>query len=596
MKKKITWLAISCLMIAALVLGSCAPAEAPAPTPAPGPEMVKVTLTKLDGSTMVKEMEKPKYGGWFIGALHSPIIGFDPITPLHNSQLWVTALTNDEMLMGNYTLGPTGTDEATWVMQGFIMLPYYTGALAESWEFPDDTTVVVHFRKGVRWQNKPPVNGREFTAADAAWSLTRVETDPKSYIGMNYGKFFVSAEATDKYTMVLKVKPGSQGEMVKRTLDFHQVTPREVVEQYGDMTQWENVVGTGPFMMEDYVPGSQATLERNPDYFMKDPFFPENQLPYLDGVKWLIIEDVSTRIASLRTHKIDWLQTVGWEDAQSIMKTNPEMKYSQYIEAAHQNVIYMRTDKPELPFYDKRVRHALNLGLDQRAITDEYYGGNAELMSCPVAPYPEYAPVFTSLEDSPEYFQKEYGYYPEEAKQLLAEAGYPDGFKTKILCSQRHVDLLSIVADQWSKIGVDLELEVKDYSVYRSMRAKRAHDEMILGVQSTVSPAGFLQYRIDNYQNSSMINDPFANETYKIVAANTVINEPKVFEALNEFYPYSREQSWWVETPSPHLWTMWSPWIKQYSGEQTVGFCNFFSFPRWIWCDQDLKEEMTGER
>ena len=596
MKKKFVWLFVSCLMIAALVLGSCAPAEAPTPTPAPGPEMAKVTLTKLDGSKMVKEMEKPKYGGEFIGALHQPITGFDTILPLHSAYLWVTAITNDEMLMGNYTLGPTGTGDAGWVMQGFINLDFYTGCLAESWEFPDDTTIVVHFRKGVRWQNKPPVNGREFTAEDAAWSLTRDLTTEGSYHNMNYGRFFVSAEATDKYTMVMKVVEGSQGEMTKRTLDFHQITPREVVEMYGSMMEWENVVGTGPFMIEDYMPGSQVTLVRNPNYFMKDPFFPENQLPYLDGVKWLIIEDASTRIASLRTHKIDWLQTVGWEDHESLLKTNPELKESQYIQAAHQLVIYARTDKPELPFYDKRVRHALALGLNNPAITEEYYGGNAELMSCPVAPYGEYSSVFTPLEECPEYFQKEYGYYPEEAKQLLAEAGYPDGFKTNIVCATRHVDLLSIVKDQWSKIGVDLELKSHEYSVYRSFTAKRAHEEMIIAHQSTVSPAGMLQFKPENSQNCAMINDDFANETYKVVTANTVINEAKVAEALNKFYPYAREQTWWIETPSPHQWTMWSPWIKQYNGEQTVGFCNFFSFPRWIWVDQDLKEELTGSR
>ena len=103
------------------------------------------------------------------------------------------------------------------------------------------------------------------------------------------------------------------------------IVPHEVVDEYGNLRDWRNSCGTGPFMLVDYIKGSSWTVERNPNYWGNDPIHPENKLPYLDSVKCLIIPDTSTMMAALRTAKIDQLE-VGWEEAGSLMKSNPELQ------------------------------------------------------------------------------------------------------------------------------------------------------------------------------------------------------------------------------------------------------------------------------
>ncbi|GAG28535.1 unnamed protein product, partial [marine sediment metagenome] len=238
-------------------------------------------------------------------------------------------------------------------------------------------------------------------------------------------------------------------------------------------------VGTGAFILTDYVSGSAATLERNPNYWRKHPLYPEDTIPYIDSIKWLIIPDASTQISALRTGKIDRL-TVGWEDVPAVMKTTPELNWSERPPEGSL-LIFMRTDKPELPFYDQRVRYALQLGLDNRAIVDDYYEGNAVLVNHPITPMPEFEGMYTPLEELPEAVRELYGYDPEKARQLLAEAGYPDGFTTSIITTTTFVDLLSIVKANWEKIGVTLNIEVKEVAIYTSIGFRRNHKEMYMG-------------------------------------------------------------------------------------------------------------------
>ena len=82
---------------------------------------------------------------------------------------------------------------------------------------------------------------------------------------------------------------------------LHQILPREVIEQYGDYTDWKNVVGTGPVMLTDYVEGVSKTWTKNPDYWGFDEKYPENRLPYVDQIRALYIAEEATRISALRS-------------------------------------------------------------------------------------------------------------------------------------------------------------------------------------------------------------------------------------------------------------------------------------------------------
>lgn len=539
--------------------------------------------------------EGPKYGGVFTGILSTPVVGFDDAYTFPTN-IYVTHLTNEELLTGDWAKGPTGSHQASFLIRGTFFPEIERGCLAESWEIPDSETIIYRIRKGVRFQDRPPVNGREMTADDVVFSIKRIFTTPASYLATTWGRYFKSVTAPDKGTVVVKAAPGNAGTLFPGTAEYIKIVPREVIDKYGNMRDWQNVIGTGPFILKDYVSDSSATLVKNPNYWDNDPLHPQNRLPYLDGVKWLIIQDTSTQQAALRTAKVDWHTGVAWEEMETLRKTNPEAKSSRILQAAHLNIVWMRTDRRELPFGDIRVRRALNVAIDKKAIKDSYYGGNAELFTTPVAPYPELMHLFTPLEKLPESVQELYQYNPEKAKQLLAEAGYPRGFKAEMLCSTAQVDRVAIVKDYWARIGVDLTIDAKEYTVYNSIINARTHKQMVYAYLASVAPFWFLSWLPTTFQNWSMINDQRINQTYDVIMANLILNQPKADQALKEIIPYILEQAWYVELPAPYTYTVWHPWVKGYNGEWTVGYSQPYNFPTYVWLDRDLREKMIGKR
>ncbi len=116
------------------------------------------------------------------------------------------------------------------------------------------------------------------------------------------------------------------------------------------------------------------------------------------------------------------------------------------------------------------------MGINRRELVDQYYEGKADLFTWPVPPVVGYMDLFIPLEELPESVQELYEYKPEKARQLLAEAGYADGFKTSILVwKPEDVDLLAVVKAYWAKIGVDLQIDVRDFAVFTSMSRKRTY-------------------------------------------------------------------------------------------------------------------------
>ena len=212
--------------------------------------------------------------------------------------------------------GNWGIDRDEWDhASGPTPLSIIIGKLAASWETPDDTTMIFHIRPGVRWHDKEPMNGRELTAHDIEFTFHRMlglgvfsEAGP-STLGMANELLDLPVEsiaATDASTVVMKLKQPSLSALLVTLTDFSAyIVPPEVIEQHGDMQDWRNVVGTGPFMLTDLVEESSFTNTRNPDYWGYDEKYPENRLPYLDEIRYLNIPEEATLQAALLSGKID---------------------------------------------------------------------------------------------------------------------------------------------------------------------------------------------------------------------------------------------------------------------------------------------------
>ncbi len=605
MRARIVGLVVSCLMVTALLVVSCAPTPTPTPilTPAPTLSPTPTPAQTPTGS------EVPKYGGEFIGALPDPVSLFDDAYGTPSNAL-LTHLTNEKLGVGDWAKGPAGSNEYGFDLGGF-WYNVEVGLLAESWEFPDVNTLVFHIQKGVHFALDPKseasrlVGGREMTSDDVAFTITRqYQTVKSGYGASTYPGWFQSAKATDKYTVVVKCQEtgDSKTSKVMEALrgQLH-IVPREVVEKYGDMRNWENSVGTGQWILEDYVSGSAATLRKNPNYWRSDPLHPSNKLPYMDRLKWLVMPDPSTRIAALRTGRIYWLGEVkgkgklSIEEGNSILRTNPELQ-ARSGAGAYAWLMGMRTDNPKLPFYDVRVRRAMAMGIDRQAILRDYFGGEGELIVWPSSP--NYL-GFTPYEKLPPNIKETFDYQPDKAKALLAEAGYPNGFKTSIITppDQDAIDLLSIVKNYWSKIGIDLTLDVKDATVQQSIRTARSHTEMFINSQGTASAYSMPTLNPVHFANSSMVNDPYINERRdQIWAFENITNQELKDKLLNEIHLRGLEMVYMIGLPCPNAYTLWQPWVQNYHGENSIGHLNDLTFVNYIWLDQDLKYAKTGRR
>ena len=270
-----------------------------------------------------------------------------------------------------------------------VPLSALKGALAESWEIsPDGLTYTFPIRQGVHWHNKAPMNGRELTADDIEFNFHRnfglgsgfTELSP-SYAAFDSAVGIESVTATDKWTVVFKLKEPRLFAL-DNIIDNYSIymNPPEVIKEHGDVKQdWRNLVGTGPFAMTGFVEGSSVTYTKNPDYWGYDEKYPENRLPYVDELKYLILTEEATRLAALRTGKVDYAgvngspaQIISVDVLESLQRTNPELVFWPF-KYRSDNSFSMNVSKP--PFDDINVRKAIQMALDLDTIYATYLQG-----------------------------------------------------------------------------------------------------------------------------------------------------------------------------------------------------------------------------
>src|SRR5712691_2305864 len=226
--------------------------------------------------------------------------------------------------------------------------------LAERWEAPDDTTYVFHLRKGVKWHNKSPVNGRELVAEDVQFTFDRFlaeQANPLRYMLEPVER----VEVVDRYTVKFVLKELYVWLLdVLATSKAMWIIAREVVEKFGDLKKPESAIGTGPFLLERYEPNVKTVFRRHPEYFLKD-------LPSVDGVEWLVLDDPSTALAMYRTGQLDLGPQPNWSvrqhDLEALKQSHPQLRYQDFL-LPNSWRIFMRTDQP--PFNDVRVRRAIS--------------------------------------------------------------------------------------------------------------------------------------------------------------------------------------------------------------------------------------------
>ena len=566
----------------------------------PGPE--RVVVREVPGKTYVtdpstgKVVTAPEYGGTLTYPYDLVANNTDPVLRGGYSG-WIIETVNEKIGIADWAIDRKVFDFS----HNYLPESVWTGHLAESWEQPDPLTYVFHIRKGVKWQDKAPMNGRELTAEDVEHTYQRLtgmgkfETPERTNSLINLG--IESIEATDKYTLVIKLKkPNLTGLVTLLSEGSSWILPPEVIEQYGDMSDWKNVVGTGPFILTDYVDGASITRTKNPDYWGFDRKYPDNQLPYVDVLKALWMKEPATRYAALRTGKIDLIHGAGGgtaikniDQVRALQETNPELHISGYYTRSFQ-VFNLNTHEP--PFDDIRVRKALQMALDLETINRTYFFGLAKWVpqghvGDAIEGY------FIPFEEWPEEVKKGYMYDPEGARQLLAEAGYPDGLE--ITAHHRDIQDLGYVevaAGYWADIGVNVDIQVVD-TADMVARYNEHNYTIITGDTGWNNPPDWLITVAKHPFLKELVGggeDPTMDALHDAFLAATTIDERK--RILIEFDQYIIAQHFTTWGPKVPQTQAVQPWVKGFNGENTLapGGRHLTMVPLWI--DQDLKAQM----
>ena len=500
-------------------------------------------------------------------------------------------------------------DRDEYPFKGGYLAPLHAirGALAESWEQPDPLTYVFNIRKGVQWHNKAPVNGRELTAEDIEYNFHRMVGLGSGFteIAATAGELgtvpFESITATDEYTVVFKLKePYLRAPILIQDWYNMLMYPPEVIREHGDVSDWRNVVGTGPFELTDFVDGSSFTYTKNPDYWGYDEKFPENRLPYVDEFRVLIMKDEATRLAALRSGKIDYSGYHGAgamiksiDVVESLKRTNPELVLNEYSERAENGFIF---DVSKPPFDDIRVRKAMNMALDLETINNTYFKGYGDPTPTGQVGMPGF---YVPFDEWPQEVKDAYSYNPEGAAKLLDQAGYPRGsdgirFKTTVtMVEAQGVGFIESAVAYWSEIGVDVRLDPWPAATWGAFARDPEREQGLLHhAFFAVAEASDLLWRFTpGYEsNPCKCDDPAYNALFERAKAATTFEEQK--KPLVEMDMYLIKSVWGVPGPMVPVFNVTQPWVKGYNSEGGLGGLNWYGIFARLWIDQDLKKEM----
>jgi peptide/nickel transport system substrate-binding protein len=310
--------------------------------------------------------------------------------------------------------------------------------LAESWENPDPLTWIFHLSKGVKFHN-----GQEMDAEDVKFSLDRAVAPETASPYRDMYTTIAETVAVDKYTVKVilgEPYPPLVNNLTRETVCIVNKEWAEDQIAKGNIEFIAGECGTGPYKLVEYVPGDHMTLVKFEEYWDKGK-------PKIDDVIWKIMTDLDSCVAALRAGRVDFseLDAVAVQrlkDAENVTTISvPGMTHPV-------SIINMRRK----PFDDVRVRQAIGLAVDRQEAIDKAYGGLGVLTG-PLQT--GWADWFIPAEELP------YKVDREKAKELLAEAGYPDGFETTILGLdiKPYNDLAVIMQAQLETVGIKAKVE-----------------------------------------------------------------------------------------------------------------------------------------
>ncbi len=356
--------------------------------------------------------------------------------------------------------------------------------IAKSWEISDDgLTYTFHLRTDVRFHERdlfPIERTRVLNAHDVVYSFGRI-TDP---VVASPGAWIFNEkiadinpfEALDDSTFILRLTQPFRPMLSMLTMEYTFIVPKEIAEHFGKDFRI-NPVGTGPFQLKVWKEGNTLILVKNENYFETDKN--GNSLPYLDGVRVSFIESKETQYLKFMQGEIDFMSGLDKSYINELLTSEGNLKplHASKItlfKAPYLNTEYLgilSDEKNELlknhPLKNKLVRQAINYGFNRKDMiiylrNNVGIPANSGFIPCGL-------PSFDSL------LVKGYNYNPEKARELLKQAGFPEGKgfpETTLLMNNAYEELGTYIQKQLKEIGLNFKLELVPSAFLREQMAK----------------------------------------------------------------------------------------------------------------------------
>jgi len=432
----------------------------------------------------------PKRGGALTRAS-----AWDPpvIDPRHTQSVGLyqfAGLVHNRLVRYPFTDEASGTNDLT-----------LKGDLAESWQgSPDNRMWTFKLRKGVKWQNLPPLNGRELTAADVKYCY---EAYAKEGVQAFTFQEIEGIETPDKHTVRIHLKTPNALFPYNVAEPVTVIFSREVLEEDGDLKK--RIIGTGPYILKEHTRKVRIVLARNPDYW-------DSGRPYVDQYTILSTPDSATRLAAFRTGQSDILWVASLSEAETVRRTNPGAVVQAYKNVLAPFGVALAQDRP--PFNDVRVRRAISMAIDRQKQVDTLFEGHG--IPGWGVPYIYYQDKMPTLAELGPWFQ----YRPAEAKKLLAEAGHGNGFETTLFYYEYWPQMTSQVQVVQQELKKNLNITIKitklDYTTYYGRYVEGKWDGMAWGFQSGhavgLDERTYMYLHSKSTKNFFRVKDPVIDE------------------------------------------------------------------------------------
>ncbi len=480
---------------------------------------VLVLLTAISISPFVRG-EEPVTGGELTVALPTEPPGLDPSTN--------TAAVIDRVLYNN-------------VYQGLVRINRegeVAPSLAKSWEIQDGGTLYrFHLREGVRFHN-----GKSFTADDVLFTLNRARGQEVTVPNPEYFEPIEEIRAPDQLTVEIELSAP------RSSFLFNMARGDSVVLPRGIKNPSTEPVGTGPFEFVDWKRGDSVTLRRFDDYYDKE-------LPYLDKVVFEFISDPSTRIAGLKSGRIDAIAYLNSPENALNIQEDSSLKV---LEGVTTWEVIMGMNNSRKPFSNSLVRQAINYAIDREEVLEGAAFGFGEPVGSLMSP------------SNPDYVDLSwlYPHKPDKARELLERAGYSDGFEaTLTLPATYDLSLRSgkVVADQLKEVGIELEIEKISWAQWLERVFTNArYDLTVIGhaeafdISIFANPDYYFRYDDEEFQEvirraEREMDDEARSKLYSIAQWIIAKDVPSAFLFSAPSLPAMKSdvRNWWKDYPLP---------------------------------------------